>query len=264
MAYTLEKNIYKNNLITSAISCILNEYDIKSAHTTALYDLTRDIKLYERLMSKPKLERNIAIGRLMKKDSYLYHKLEDKLVFYLNSFLKANDIFIDNLIETTRDSILVVNKIPKVLKFKIDDFLNVEFVNKEGSYSTMLRTNNKLILYDNITNRIRIKGINHEYVDKSYFVQNLLKPLLLTIENSINSGKQRIHESLKYLRMQYVNSDNMEMYRNVETNTFQYIFREGEMTSIIEFNNYMEMPNTEMVKIHNYSNYVLPLIKYVI
>ena len=77
-------------------------------------------------------------------------------------------------------------------------------------------------------------------------------------------NKIHTYNDIKYLRNEYINSDNPEMYRNLNNNKFEYIFREGPcVNNVIEADQYMiPTDGVELVKIHNYNNYVMPLIKY--
>ena len=54
-----------NNITTNITSSTIIEYDLKSAHTSALYFIKGE-EIYNKLINMPKLERNITIGKMIK------------------------------------------------------------------------------------------------------------------------------------------------------------------------------------------------------
>ena len=63
-----------------------------------------------------KLSRNIYIGNMVKKDPDLSIKLQKLLFKFKQKFIEENNIFINNIIETTKDSLVLVQKIPTTAK----------------------------------------------------------------------------------------------------------------------------------------------------
>lgn len=254
MNMTLTKLITSNKNISCAISTIINEYDIKSAHTTACYFIYGK-DMYDKLMSMPKLDRNIEIGRMMKKDPTLYPKIEQLLLKWMNTFLEVNNIKPQNFIESTRDSIMLVNKKPTTTIFENG---MVVFRNKEGEFTSFYRINGKIILFDNMNYEIKIKGLNSDssIIKDSIFVEKYLKPLLNTIENVHSIGIVKCLKQLSIYRDKYINSENLDLYRDLTQENKFVSDIDGELI----LSDYVIDP-TKLVKLGNYKNFVMPIMR---
>lgn len=257
MNMQLTKLIMSNKNINCAISTIINEYDLKAAHTTACYFIYGK-DMYDKLMSMPKSERNPEIGRMCKKDPTLYPKIEECLLKWMNMFLDANDIKPQNFVETTRDSVLLVNKKPTITTFENG---MVVFRNKDGEYTSLYRINGKLILFDSMNFNIYIKGINsdHTIVQDSPFINKYLKPLLSVVENTRTDGFSKTLKQLAQYRNKYINSDNLEIYRD--------ILQENKFVSEINGDVVLSdsiIDEDKLIKLYNYKNFVMPIMRSVI
>ena len=175
----LSKEVWRNDAISNVINSTICEYDIKGAHLVAIHILFGD-ELYNKLAVMDKLSRNIYIGNMVKKDPDLSIKLQKLLFKFKQKFIEENNIFINNIIETTKDSLVLVQKIPTTTTVKVNG-VDVEFRNKDGIYSSFYKLGTKSILFDSMTGNLRIKGINMQTVQESEFVNLYLKELLTTL-----------------------------------------------------------------------------------
>ena len=255
----LSKEIWRNDTITNIINSTICEYDIKGAHLVAIRILYGD-KLYDKLAAMDKLSRNIYIGNMVKKDPELSTKLQKLLFKFKQKFIEENGILINNIVETTKDSLVLVQKIPTNTIVKVNG-VEVEFRNKDGIYSSFYKLGNKSVLYDSMTGNLRIKGINMQTVQESEFVNLYLKDLLTTLETSISLGTLECLKILKEMRKKYINFPNNNIYKSLnDKNKFIYEIA-GEM---IETDVEIDNPNAKMMKIMNYKDFVMPLMKSVI
>lgn len=255
----LSKEIWRNDTITNIINSTICEYDIKGAHLVAIRILYGD-KLYDKLAAMDKLSRNIYIGNMVKKDPELSTKLQKLLFKFKQKFIEENGILINNIVETTKDSLVLVQKIPTNTIVKVSG-VEVEFRNKDGIYSSFYKLGNKSVLYDSMTGNLRIKGINIQTVQESEFVNLYLKDLLTTLETSISLGTLECLKILKEMRKKYINFPNNNIYKSLnDKNKFIYEIA-GEM---IETDVEIDNPNAKMMKIMNYKDFVMPLMKSVI
>lgn len=255
----LSKEIWRNDTITNIINSTICEYDIKGAHLVAIRILYGD-KLYDKLAAMDKLSRNIYIGNMVKKDPELSTKLQKLLFKFKQKFIEENGILINNIVETTKDSLVLVQKIPTNTIVKVSG-VEVEFRNKDGIYSSFYKLGNKSVLYDSMTGNLRIKGINMQTVQESEFVNLYLKDLLTTLETSISLGTLECLKILKEMRKKYINFPNNNIYKSLnDKNKFIYEIA-GEM---IETDVEIDNPNAKMMKIMNYKDFVMPLMKSVI
>lgn len=255
MLKVFNKLIDKNEAIDYCIGTIINEYDIHAAHPTACYFIYGK-EFYDSLMAMDKLKRNTKIGIMMKNDNTLYPKLESYLKKWLNTFCEANNIDERNFISSTRDSVLLVNKKP--IKTTFEDGL-VKFVNKEGEYTTYIRLNNLEVLFDSMSNNLRIKGVNTEFVDSNPTFIRLMKQMLTLLEMSKTLPQESCLRKINTIRNKYINSKDPMMYASIlRGNKFIYIIdgERVESDAILE-----EKPGVQLVRYDNYVNFILPLVK---
>lgn len=255
----LSREIWRNDTISNVINSTICEYDIKGAHLVAIRILYGD-DLYNKLSTMDKLERNIYIGKMMKKDPELISKIQKLLFKFKEKFIKENNIFINNIIETTKDSLVLVQKIPTNTIVKVNG-VDVEFRNKDGIYSSFYKLDSKSVLFDSLTGNLRIKGINMQTVNESVFVQKYFKDLLTTLETSISLGSIECMKMLKRMREKYISSDDLDIYRSLnDKNQFIYEVAGELVKTDVEINN----PNAKLMKIMNYKDFVMPLMKCVL
>jgi hypothetical protein len=233
------------------ISTIVAEYDISSAHPSACYFIFGK-EFYDNLMAMDKLTRNTEIGKMMAKDPTLHEKIAKLLLKWFNLFCEENNIRDTNFISSTRDSILLVNKKP--LKTVFENGI-VKFRNKEGEYTSYIRLQDRLeILYDNISGALRIKGVANELLDNHPFIR-LFKQLLSILEQSDSLLIADGLKKLSKIRLKYISSQNIDMYRSLlDNNKFIYNI-EGD-----RFLSDALLPNESLIKHDNYINFILPLI----
>lgn len=255
----LHNELWKNITINNIINSTIVEYDIRSAHLMAVRIIYGD-KLYTKLASMNKLARNIEIGNMQAKDKTLTKKLQDLLYRFKLQFVKENGILINNIIETTKDSLVLCQKIPTKTIITIDG-VDVEFRNKETTYSSFYRLENKSVLYDSLTGNLRIKGINEETVNSSPFVNLYLKNLLNTIETNISVGSIYCMKLMQQMRKKYISSDDINIYRSLNHKN-RFVYQIGE--EIVETNIPIEKDGANLIKILNYKNFVMPLMKSII
>lgn len=253
----LEKLITTNKTISAAISTIIAEYDIQSAYATALRYIKGE-DLYQKLSLLPKLERNITIGKMLQEDNggSLYQQIESKLLFWMNEFLRLNNVQPDQFVETTRDSIMLVNKIPSILTL---DGGKVKFINKEGVYTSLFRVDSKLILFDSTGDTIRIKGINDDEVQASPFIRRYFKPFLRAIETSITLGRSSCFKQLDIYRSKYIQPNDPEIYKDLNNqNKYMYLINDEMVQSDFTIESH------DLIKIGNYVNYVMPIVRLIL
>lgn len=251
-----KKLIEKNPNIDFSINTIINEYDIKSAYTTACYFIFGKEK-YDELMTMEKLERNTTIGKMIQKDHSLYEKISTLLLQWMNGFCEANGIQEMNFISSTRDSILLTNKKPIKTHFGPNGIIH--FRNKDGEFTSYIRIRNLEILFDRMSYNLRIKGINKETVDENLVFIPFFKEALSTLEGGRNLRLKRGIKAFGRLRDKYIKSQNIELYRSLlDNNKFLYIHQpSGDLIK-----SDIMLPQSDeyiLLKHKNYVDFIMPL-----
>lgn len=256
---TITSLLNKNPTNDCILSSQISEYDIKHAGISAIkYIYGQDSWEYKRLLDMPKEKYTVEIGLMMRNTKGLSQKIDNLMIEWINQFLTSNNIKKQEFVENTRDSVYLTNKIPTKLKFD-----NFEMVDKEGSFSSFIRINNKYkILYDSLRNIIILKGIDKNIVSKSDFVNKTLKNAVISLEKRINHGYKAAFSSMQIEKHNYLYSNNINIYREVlHENKFCYITEEN---NVYYSDIYLDDKHMILNKGNNYNEFLLPLIKLVI
>ena len=252
----LERTNIQNELNSCILSSNIFEYDMRHANANAIKILKGD-DLYNSLLKMPKDERNIKVGLMIKDDKKFGSAIENYILQWRNEFIELNNIKKENIIELTKDSVLIKNTVPKITR--IPKYEHVEFVTKNQEYSSYIRINNNLrILYDGLKKKIKIKGIKDEIVDQSLFVKKILVPLLQALENSISIGYLKCYKGMQSCRINYINSQDMNIYRELLNNN-QLLYKKYD--NEIYSDNIIDGEDNFIDKGSNYINFMLPLFK---
>lgn len=142
------------------ISKDIREYDISKANISILLDLNLiSQKQYEYFKSLPKKKREIKVGLFLRDNPSISQSLSYGFKEARRIFIQSNDIRDEDILYIDKDSITLINRLPKYTK--ISD--HIEFVNKV-SYTSFYRLFGIDLLYynDNIVEYYRLKGCNDE------------------------------------------------------------------------------------------------------
>ena len=154
---------------------------------------------------------------------------------------------------------MLVNKKP--LKTKFENGV-INFRNKDGEFTSYIRLTfgrEIEILYDGMSNNIRIKGVNEDYISGNPVLLRLIKQLLMLLENANNLSTSELLRKTNYIRNKYINSKDTLMWASLlDGNKYVYII-DGEKVLSDEY-----LPETNqniLVKTDNFQTFILPLIK---
>lgn len=250
--------LLNNNVSTTIIGSNITEYDLKKAHPTVLALLYPNDPVFSSLVSLPKSEYTIKIGNMIKANPSLRKQIDGKVLELFNKFIKYNNISESNFLGSTPDSLLISNQIASITNF--DGIAN--FRCKEGiSYTSLFYiSKTEYILFDRVTKRLRIKGVGQEEETNKYeFVRTVLKKICCIIDDSNNVDRIETLRRLKQIRIQYLNSNNIDIYRDIKNKNMLKYFVDGRAV-------YSDIPLTEnenciLDKSDNYINFILPLIQ---
>lgn len=255
LGFQIDKAITENSNINAVVaSGTIREYDIAHASASAMYFIRgNDKEFYDQLISMPKLQRNKTVGLMIRDDPTLQKKIHNLYLKWLNMFLEANKIRSHQFLWSNNDSIVVCNKIP--LKTQFENEI-VQFVNKNGDFSSVFKIKGQKVLFDSMGQRIIIMGINDDCVQKSEFVNSYLKGLISLVEKVKSLGYNKILPLLKEYRELYINNSNFEIYRDLtHQNQFMYRLKTGRH---VYYDDYRGSEN--LVRDGNYRNFVLPIM----
>lgn len=267
--FQLEKQINSNPIKKHIMTGVIQEFDIAAAHPSALYFI-KGKDLYDELMSMPKQPRNEKIGLMLRNNKDLSDKINQLILKWTNNFIKINNIRANQFLESTRDSLMIYNKVPKYTVFENGI---VNFRNKDGEFTSYHRIHNRYsILYDSGggygPKRIRIKGVNDEYTQNSKFVKNHLMRILYALEMSIVQGKNAAVKKLKVERNNIIKAkygkdeETLSIFRELNNkNQYCYLSQKENKVDIIYSDILLDDEELVLNTSKNYMEFAIPLIK---
>ena len=114
----------------------------------------------------------------------------------------------------------------------------------------------KLILFDSMSNSIRIKGVGDKHTSESPFVEKFFKPLLATMESASSVGVIKCMRSLQQYREKYIETKDLEIYRELNSQNRYAHFIDGDITYAD-----MILDEAALIKEANYTDYVMPIMR---
>lgn len=185
------------------------EFDLEKANISALYKeqfFTKEE--YEYYYNLSKKDREIAVGKLIRKDSNIYKIIQKGIINAKELFFKENKIYTENILYIDNDSVTLIYPI-KIQKQFITKFLDIYNFKCKNIYTSFLKIFGIDLLYFNNGNTeyFRLKNCNQEFLKKNHtngFLDILLTILYSgqfdTLENTIilisNIYKQYVQNNL--------------------------------------------------------------------
>lgn len=246
--------VINNNITKNIVNSNIIEYNIKKAYPTILTDIDRK---YEYLLSLTKDQYVNEINKIFKENPHIKKEISDKTLQIYNDFLFMNNIKPESFLATTTDSILLVDQIAPINLFNN----KYQFRNKDQiSYTSLFYiSKNVYILFDRISKNIKIVGINDSNVNSYPFVKKILKELCCVLNDYSLETKQNCLKQMRNLRINYLNSQDKEIYRSIlNGNMFKY-----NIEGIVNYSDIIlkEDDACVLMKDDNYLNFILPLFQ---
>ena len=223
------------------------EWDIKSANTSLMsyYQLQPD-DIVDKLASMAKSQREIAVGKLMRKDKEFSRALEESFNKIINEFMEANNLTWDDIVSVKKDAVFVKNH--GILKH---DFGAVHFIPKNQYKHVLLLP--KYEIY--ISNEgIDVKGIPNEKLE-------------LHKEGMLEFIKTALDTADDFIAMQKFFKEYVQAYKRKELEFDAY--REFNPDSLFTIGGDFPMRMDSMIEddmefldiSYNYINVIMPTIQ---
>lgn len=196
-------NLWQKTNYTSSVKYItdtvITEYDMKSAGMNILREMNYlNDNQYERLKDTEKYERNVIIGKMLRKNKNMNHDLNEGFKLARKIFMDQNNLNDSDILSIKKDAIFVIGK--KCSNLRISKYLR--FVEKK-EYDTYINILNKEHYIQMYNNYMDVKGyheniFNHHqkylfqfiidclWEDKKDDKKDLFKKLLIFKNNLIN------------------------------------------------------------------------------
>lgn len=252
-----KKHNYLNKSHVFLKNIELNEYDIEDCGFSIIKqnNLLRN-KVICQLQSFNKLERHIAIGKIMKENSELIVRYLDELIKIRKKFSVINDINDKDILYIKRDSICLIDR--KAKKTKIMGY-NFRLKN---TYNTYLYLNKKEFYLNNDFQDLTVKGLNDSAIKahKNYFLE-LIKEIMVLYNNSNDTNY--IREYIYELRNEYLKKNlHLNMYRELNESSKFRLKTNSSFEMYIDKVGDRLLKDFELDISYNFLNYIIPLINY--
>ena len=194
------------------------EYDIKQANINALRSMNRiSQEQYQYLSTAPKMEREIVVGNMIRKDSSIQDSIYEGIRLAKINFLDKNTIQAHEVLRIANDSIYVISPVEKYNKVININGYNMTFVLK-NVYTSYMNLNNVLFFYKNEYDNwdIDIKGINK---DRLVLVEPFITFLCNLMQIYDNAGQVTALDYFNKFYNDYINKNLSASYYR-EFNSF--------------------------------------------
>lgn len=230
--------IYNNEII---------EWDIKSANTSLMsyYNLQPE-KVIQKLASMAKSQREIAVGKLMRKDKEFSRNLEESFNKIIQEFMDTNELSWDDIVSVKKDAVFVKNH-----KIAHSEFGAVHFIPKNQYKHVLLLPKYEIYISDSVTD---VKGIPN---DKLPLHED---GMLDFIRTTMDSASEMSH--LQSFFKEYVTAYKrkeleFDAYREFNSDSFFRIGGEFPMMTDAMIEDDMEFLDIS----YNYINVIIPTIQ---
>lgn len=138
-----------------------------------------------RLLLLPKFERNVVIGKMLKKDKNMVTALEDGFIEARYNFLSNNNIDASDVLSIKRDAIFLIGK------YTVDESIS-EYVKirPKGSYTCYINLLNREHYFNTDDDTFEVKGYSNESFD--VLNQSLFKVVRDVLKFDIMKDKDNI------------------------------------------------------------------------
>lgn len=223
------------------------EWDIKSANTSLMsyYNLQPE-DIISKLASMAKSQREIAVGKLMRKNKEFAKALEESFNNIVDEFFNANDLSWDDIVTVKKDAVFVKNH-----KVSHSDFGAVHFIPKNQYKHVLLLPKYEIYISNE---KIDVKGIPDDKLE--FHKDGILDFISTTMETADD-----------YIDLQKYFKEYVTAYKNKELEFDHY--REFNPDSLFRIGGEYPMLTDSMIEddmefldiSYNYINVIMPTIQ---
>ena len=186
-------------------------FDIESCHYSIMQNLGLDMTGIEQ---DNKIERNIQIGKLMRKNPKLTSLLRNTTRSIIDEYMRVNNITDDDLVIRQYDGILIYKKL-----LRITDLKGIPLNIRKHFLVFISSINRKMYIALDSENKISIKGVPYKYDGMNKIYESICK---------INfTNKQTMFKRLQGIKDHMMTTNNAKMFGIPVANGKFNIFLKG-------------------------------------
>ncbi len=248
---------WSNKLKVFEIDSNIVEWDMHSANLSICkeYGLLTPRQI-DKISKLPKLDRNIAIGKIGQKSKEFAKSLEEHFDIVVNEFIEQNNLNRDDdILDIRKDAVFTINK--KITHSKIGN--NIEFIPKHQYHSFI-----RLDRFDFLMNdtEMSVKGFQeYQELHQDGMLDLIRDALEMCSEYHMDSAC--VNEYLSDMVNLYKNYElDIEYYREFNNGSSFTVIDDGNVYSLKTVSmDYIKENNLTLDISYNYLNLILPLIR---
>ena len=172
-------------------------YDIEACHYNLLKKFGYDMNNIDR---DEKLKRNIQIGKIMRDNESIKTRLRETTKRIIDDYIKFNELEEKDIIIRQYDGLIIKKRLMETEKSALPIALQNRF-----DIVLISIDKNKYIAFDNLKNKIKVKGVPHLYDGIKEYYKRLIK--IVDIER-----KSRILDNLQKFRTSFFKEKDIETF----------------------------------------------------
>ncbi|ALN97974.1 hypothetical protein Bp8pS_295 [Bacillus phage vB_BpuM-BpSp] len=247
-----EKHNYTNKNILYLKNNIVYEYDMVNAGINILFhNNVLNKQQVDRLNNMEKLEKNITVGKFLKKNKSINDGLIKEFINIRKHLFELNNIENKDVLSIKKDAIFLINK--ELEHLELNE--NYKFQEK-NKYTAFIQINNKEFFYDPKKEEFDIKGFSKNI--KDHHVNFLFKELREIMLLDMNNNSREVFERLLTLKYEFLEKQLDKGYY-LDIQQGNYIIKLNDT-----FTYSLENINKETIKhclIDNNLNFIVNMIK---
>lgn len=263
-------SIYYDNPIRIITNSLITEYDIRKANVSVMeaYGLAPK-EVIDNIRSLPRLDRQRAVGLMIRDDKVFADKLEASFDDIIQKFLKENDLDLKaDVTDIRRDAVYVIGKVPRVTQF----FDGIIEFRPKGEYHAVVKLGPKLGFFFRTKEEphVEVDGFLRDDLIENQLILEKLRPGMIAfleeavgIIESSHGEKEKIYAYMRdFVHMYKARELDDEYYREFNRDAKFRVFT-GETDSTL-FDSITE-DQVHMLDISfNFKNIIIPFLQIIV
>lgn len=252
--------LYRKQNYRTPLPLVVNtiiEYDLKSANISALRSSGKiSEKLLDKLSAMTKMEREKAVGRMIRKDKEFYRIIKNGIRNARMLLFEENGIQDNDVLSIKNDAVFIVGR-----KLQHTEFGSYHFVPKNTYAAYMYLDQSIELYYDSRKRSVTFKGLGTTVVEEPDHIDGMIQFFTTVMQYICNGRRDRLRKYLIEFVNQYKSKElPVQYYREFNSDN---IYRTEISIQTYGFNltTASESDKEYINGIYNYTRYILPIVR---
>lgn len=252
--------LYRKTNYRTPLPLVVNtiiEYDLKSANISALRSSGKvSDKLLNKLSSMTKLEREKAVGRMIRKDKEFYKIIKNGIRNARMMLFEENGVQDNDVLSIKNDAVFIVGR-----KLQNTEFGSYHFIPKNTYAAYMYLDQQIELYYDSRKRTVTFKGLGESVIEEQDHKDGMIQFFTTVMQYICNGRRDRLRKYLIDFVNRYKSMDlPVHYYREFNADN---IYRTEISIQTYGFNliSASESDKEYINGIYNYTRYILPIVR---